>query len=223
MRRTRATAIVLAAVLAGLGCTREKTGAPPPSAPAGPTTPLFNGRDLAGWVQVLDSKWTVEDGALVSRQNPAGRRQGESWLITERDFGDFFLTLKFKVTPGGNSGVFLHDPLPRAERLRAADGGKPPWDAGFEANINATEPNYPTGSIWDIAKGKQGLEKPGEWNDMAIKVQDDQVWTWVNGQLAVDAVQHRSPRGAIGLQRHGTPQYKDKVVWFKDIVIQEIK
>jgi hypothetical protein len=204
------------------GCKEPVRTPEPPPAVATPAAPLFNGRDLTGWVQVLDSKWTVENGALVARQDPKGRREGESWLITEKDYGDFLLSLKFRVTPGGNSGVFLRDPVPRNERLRAADGGKPPWDAGFEANINAEEPNYPTGSIWEIAKGPPGLERPGEWNEMQVKVQGDRVWVWVNGKLAVEAAQKRSERGAIGLQRHGTERYRDKLVEFKDLTIQTV-
>ena len=80
---------------------------------------LFNGKDTSGWVQVLDSKWTVEDGVLLARQDPKGRRGGESWLITEKDFTDFLLAVKFRVTAGGNSGVFLRDPIARANRLAA--------------------------------------------------------------------------------------------------------
>jgi len=206
---------------ASIGCRDRRE--PPPPAPAGEPVSIFNGKDLTGWVQVLDSKWVVENGALVARQDPSGRREGESWLVTEKDYKDFELTLKFRITPGGNSGVFLRDPVPRAQRLAAADGGNPPWDAGFEANINSREPNYPTGSLWDLAKGPQGLEREGEWNDLMVKVQGDKVWTWVNGKLAVDATQSRSERGGIGLQRHGTAQYRDKVVEFKEISVQEIR
>ena len=144
---------------------------------------LFNGRDTSGWVQVLDSKWTVEDGVLIARQDPKGRREGESWLITEKDFTDFLLAVKFRVTPGGNSGVFLRDPISRADRMAAADGGNPgPWESGVEANINATDPEYPTGSIWAIAKGTKGVERAGDWNDMVVEVRGDSISTWVNGQ-----------------------------------------
>ena len=175
-------------------------------------------------MQVLDSKWTVEDGVLLARQDPKGRRDGESWLITEKDFTDFLLAVKFRVTPGGNSGVFLRDPITRADRLAAPDGGNPgPWESGFEANINAVDPEYPTGSIWAIAKGTKGVEHAGDWNDMVIEVRGDKVSTWVNGQPAVsNATQTRSQRGGIGLQRHGTPAYADKLVEFKQIDIQEL-
>jgi hypothetical protein len=225
--------VPLALVLSGLstvaafGCKSAPegaaTGAATPPVLSAPV-PLFNGKDTSGWVQVLDSKWTVEDGVLMARQDPKGRRDGESWLITEKDYTDFLLAVKFRVTPGGNSGVFLRDPKTRAERMAAADGGEPgPWEAGFEANINATDPEYPTGSIWAIAKGTKGVEKAGDWNDMVVEVRGDKISTWVNGQVAVsNATQTRSKTGGIGLQRHGKPEFKDKLVEFKEITIQEL-
>ena len=84
----------LDSALSTLGC--KSGGETPPaaaaSAAAAPPTltapvALFNGKDTSGWVQVLDSKWTVEDGVLLARQDPKGRRDGESWLITEKDYG----------------------------------------------------------------------------------------------------------------------------------------
>jgi hypothetical protein len=194
--------------------------APPPKDPV----PLFNGKDLTGFVQVLDSKWVVEKGVLMARQDPKGRRQGESWLITEKDYTDFILTLKFRVTKGGNSGVFLRDPVARAERLAAPDGGPPPWEIGMEANIqDSPKTDWPTGSVYSIGTAAaHDLDRPGEWNDMKVKVQGDQVTTWINDKLAVDVKQTRTKKGGIGFQRHGTPEYKDKLVELKDIIVQEL-
>jgi hypothetical protein len=213
------------AALSCFGC-KSAPATPPAATPPALSAPvaLFNGRDTSGWVQVLDSKWTVEDGVLLARQDPKGRRDGESWLITEKDYTDFLLAVKFRVTPGGNSGVFLRDPISRADRMAAADGGNPgPWESGFEANINATDPEYPTGSIWAIAKGTKGVERAGDWNDMVVEVRGDNISTWVNGQPAVaGATQTRSKRGGIGLQRHGKAEFADKLVEFKEISIQEL-
>jgi hypothetical protein len=223
---------------AGAGC--AATPAPAPVGPtpsaaapgavaaadieAGPFVALFNGRDTAGWVQVLDSKWVVEDGALVGRQDPAGRRGGESWLVTEKDYADFVLKVDYRITAGGNSGIFLRDPLSRADRLAAADGGTGPWEAGYEVNINNDEPVYPTGSVWAAAKGPGKLQKEGEWNHVLIKLQGQRIWTWVNGvaALAGDTLPERSSRGGIGFQRHGTPQYRDKVIEIKKVEIHEL-
>jgi hypothetical protein len=205
-------------------------GAAPAASPAaaaveaGPFTPLFDGKDTTGWVQVLDSKWLVEDGVLVARQDPAGRRAGESWLFTDKDYGDFVLRVRYRITPGGNSGIFLRDPVPRATRLAAADGGQGPWESGYEVNINNDEPVYPTGSVWDAAKGPGKLQHENEWNDVQIKIQGQQIWTWVNGVVALDGavLPARSTRGGIGFQRHGTPQYRDKVIEVKSVEICEL-
>ncbi len=197
--------------------------APTPVPPKDPVS-LFNGKDLTGFVQILDSKWVVEKGVLLARQDPKGRRGGESWLITEKDYTDFILTLKYRVTKGGNSGVFLRDPVSRADRKAAADGGPAPWEIGLEANIqDSPKTDWPTGSVYSIGTAAaHGLDKPGEWNDMKIKVQGEQVAVWLNDKLAVDVKQTRTKKGGIGFQRHGTPEYKDKLVELKDIMIQEL-
>ena len=197
--------------------------APAPAPPKDPVA-IFNGKDLTGWVQVLDSKWVVKDGVLSAKQDPKGRRQGESWLITEKDYTDFVLTLKYRVSKGGNSGVFLRDPVSRADRVAAKDGGAPPWEIGLEANIqDSPKTEWPTGSVYSIGTpAAHGLDKPGEWNDMKIKVQGEQITVWLNDKQAVDVKQTRSKKGGIGFQRHGTPEYKDKLVELKDIYIQEL-
>jgi len=217
------TAFLPAFLALGACSSGERTAQPPatPSAP-GAGVQIFNGRDLTGWVQVLDSKWTVENGVLLARQDPKGRREGESWLFTEKDYTDFILTLKFRVTPGGNSGVFMRDPLPRKERLAATDGGPKPLEAGLEAQICADDEEWSTGGIVFVQKAPKGLERPGEWNELKAKVQGDRVETWVNGQPAASGTQTKTKRGAIGFQRHGTPKFADKLIEIKDVYVQEL-
>jgi hypothetical protein len=206
------------------GCSaKEHASSPPSSAPqAGNAVRIFNGRDLTGWVQVLDSKWTVENGVLLARQDPKGRREGESWLFTEKDYTDFILTLEFRLTPGGNSGVFLRDPLTRAERMAAADGGPKPWEAGLEAQLCADDEDWSTGGIVFVKKAPKGLERPGEWNQFKAKVQGDHVETWINGQPAAEGTQSKTKRGAIGFQRHGTAKFADKLIEIREVYVQEL-
>ncbi|HKQ69101.1 MAG TPA: DUF1080 domain-containing protein [Polyangiaceae bacterium] len=221
---------VVPVLCVGVGCGGAAAVAPPPSpdtnaavvkTDAKPVA-LFNGKDLTGWVQVLDSKWTVNNGVLMAKQDPKGRREGESWLLTEKDYADFVLTLKFKVSAGGNSGIFMRDPIPRADRLKAADGGPNPWEIGLEANIQADNPDWSTGCVYAIGKAPKGLEKIGEWNDFKAKVQGNHVTVWINGQLGADTDQTRTKKGAIGFQRHGTPKYADKLVEIKEVYIEEL-
>jgi hypothetical protein len=66
--------------------------------------PLFNGQDLAGWVNVncAPSTWTVQDGMIVCSGKPIGE------LRTERMYQNLVLELEWQhLRPGGNSGVFV--------------------------------------------------------------------------------------------------------------------
>lgn len=186
---------------------------------------LFNGRDVSGWHHVLDSDWLARSGVMYSDQNPDGRLQGESWLFTAKEYEDFILRLEYRIAEGGNSGVFFRDPIPTRRRARAPDGGKPPpWEAGYEVNINNDHEVYPTGSVWATAPGPAKLQREGEWNSLKIKVQGKRISTWVNGQPAVIDFElpERSRRGGIGLQRHGGPAYRDKRIEFRRIEIREL-
>lgn len=72
--------------------------------------PMFNGRDLSGWVplNVAPDTFTVREGLIVSTGIPTGL------LRTERQYENFELELEWRhLKPGGNAGVFLwSDPLP---------------------------------------------------------------------------------------------------------------
>ena len=65
---------------------------------------LFNGKNLDGWVQRGGgkAKYRAEDGQIVGTTVP---NTANSFLCTDKDYGDFILELEFKVDPGLNSGV----------------------------------------------------------------------------------------------------------------------
>ena len=65
--------------------------------------PLFNGKDLTGWViKGKPEGWQVKDGIIRSE----GAKGGD-WLRSEKEYGDFILKLDWKVSKDGNSGVFF--------------------------------------------------------------------------------------------------------------------
>ena len=148
-----------------------------------------------------------------------------SWLLTKKNYKDFILRLQYRIAQGGNSGVFLRDPVPRDVRLNDKEGGAPPpWEASYEININNDEPVYPTGSIWATAKGPAKLQKEGEWNDVWVKIQGDRIWVKINGTTSLDGFKlpPRAEEGAIGFQRHGGEQYRDKLIEYRNVEIREI-
>ena len=83
-------------------------------------TPLFNGKDLTGWVNVncAPETWTVQDSMVHCDGVPTGA------LRTERMYENFILELEWRhLKPGGNAGVFI---LP-ARSLRPASRSCARW------------------------------------------------------------------------------------------------
>src|SRR5437763_12694569 len=62
-----------------------------------PFRPLFNGKDLTGWVTPEDkSLFTVEDGEIVGRTKEEKLKKNE-FLATAKSYGDFVLKAKVKI------------------------------------------------------------------------------------------------------------------------------
>src|SRR5262245_34801063 len=69
----------------------------------GPWVSLFNGKDLTGWVQHNGkATYVAKDGTIVGTSAP---KSPNSFLCTEREYGDFELEFDVWVHPELNSGV----------------------------------------------------------------------------------------------------------------------
>lgn len=132
--------------------------------PAGPPwTSLFNGRDLTGWVIKAKPEdraknfWRVEEGAIVA-DSSTNRHHDYVWLMTEKEYGDFELRLKFQAftNSSGNSGVQL--------RSRYDDAAF--WLDGPQLDIHPPGP-WRTGMMWDETRGHARWIYPnlpkGQW------------------------------------------------------------
>src|SRR5215217_7178895 len=75
----------------------------PRAADDGDFKPLFNGKDLSGWVTPEDKDlFKVEDGEIVGRTE--GNLKKNEFLVTDKNYGDFTLKAKVKIR-NGNSGI----------------------------------------------------------------------------------------------------------------------
>jgi len=192
-------------------------------------TPLFNGRDLAGWrgykMTTPPAGWSVVNGEIT-------RTTGGGDLITESDYANFELRLDWKIGPGGNSGIFYRG----TEEFEAIYWSAPEMQI-LDDGIHADGQNRLTsaGSDYGLYAAPAGVVKPvGEWNSVRIVVNGNKVEHWLNGQKVVE-YEFGSPdwtakvaaskfsqwpgygkatRGHIGLQDHG-----DRV-WFRNIRIK---
>ncbi len=167
------------------------------------TKSLFNGKDLTGWKvdKAQEKVWKVEDGTI----HYAGK--GGRDLTTAKNYKDFELWLDWKITKGGDSGIFLR--------------GQP--------QVQIWDNKEGSGGLYNNPKGKAGrvplvvADRPvGEWNTFYIKMVGSKVTVKLNDKLVVDNAEFiplgKSPpaTGPIMLQIHGSP------LWFRNIFIKEL-
>lgn len=160
------------------------------------TTSIFNGKDLTGWKVHGTEKWYVEDGELVCESGPDAEY---GYLATEKQYKDFELTVDFKQSADGNSGIFFRSSL---------DGTK---ISGWQVEV--APPNKDSGGVYE-SYGRGWLVKPdaeaqkalkyGEWNTMKIRVVGGHVTTWLNGVEMIDLEDEKIGKatGSIALQIH---------------------
>ena len=138
--------------------------------------PLFNGKDLSGWVSSGDpDAWGVKDGEIVTLKPGRG-----GWLRTDRMYRDFDLSLDFWMPEGGNSGV----------GLRGSSGGDPAF-TGFEVQILDTHDEEPglrnCGAVYEaVAPSEMAVYPPGRWNTYRIRLVGDVLDVWLNGRRIHD-------------------------------------
>jgi hypothetical protein len=175
---------------------------------------LFNGKDLTGWKIYGTEKWYVEDGQLVCESGP-DKKYG--YLATEKFYKDFDLTVEFKQEANGNSGVFFRSTIEGTKitgwQCEVAPKGR---DTG------GIYESYGRGWLKQIEDEKENILKPGEWNQMRLKVVGDRVQTWLNGVQMVDLTDEKigKANGSIALQIHDGGGIK---VRWRNLVIEEIQ
>jgi hypothetical protein len=186
--------------------------------------PLFNGKDLTGWIPYLwnsaakqqdtatpaSAVWSVENGVLICQGKPSG------YIRTEKEYENYKLSLEWRWAEGatrGNNGVLVHTSTPNALGV---------WPKSIEVQLAMGN----AGDFWvigtelmvpDVEKRRQGRrhfnltdnsEKPaGEWNRMEITAKGDELIVHVNGDLVNHATKCNVTRGAISLQSEGALAY----------------
>jgi 3-keto-disaccharide hydrolase len=194
---------------------------------------LFNGKDLAGWVNVntAEDTWRVENGMLVCSGHPIGV------MRTTKQYENFVLHVEWMHTePGGNSGMFLWSgpnanqgsPFPNGvevqmlelewPNLHKKDGKTPPvaYVHGelFGVGKVKTDPDNPRGprsmSIENRCKGR------GEWNTYDVVAVDGVLKLSVNGKF-VNGISHTTQKkGYISMESEGAK------IFFRNIRIMEL-
>lgn len=192
---------------------------------------LFDGQSLDAWrgyqSEAIPQGWRIEGDVLAFAD-------GDGDLVTREAYSDFELELEWKISPGGNSGIFylavlsdqpIYHSAPEMQILDDTahrDGGSRLTSAG---------------SNYALHPAPEGAVRPvGEWNEVRIVLRDRRVTHWLNGVMTADYTlgspewnalvagskfaawpeYGQALSGHIGLQDHGNP------VWFRDIRIRRL-
>ena len=179
---------------------------------------LFDGKTTAGWraynADTMPSGWQVVDGILTRVSRAAD-------IITKDQFGDFEVTLDWKLEPGGNSGLFYR----AVEGLEWIYHGAPEYALlDDERHSDGKNPLTSAGSVHSVYAPPRGVVKPaGEWNTSRVVAKGTHVEHWMNGvklleyeigspdwekrmnasKFATMPGYGRKPTGYIALQDHG--------------------
>ncbi len=188
-------------------------------------TMLFNGKDLTGWVQRNgEAEYKVENQEIVGISKP---NTPNSFLCTEKNYGDFILELEFKVDTAVNSGIQIRShSIPEFKDGRVygyqveIDPSKRGWNGGIydEARTGWLYPVSPYNTTAVTAL------KNNEWNHYRVEAIGNSIKTWVNGIPAADLLADLDSSGFIALQVHAfdmekKPWVDGTTVRFRDIRI----
>lgn len=201
---------------------------------------LFDGSNLDAW-EYPEGSWSIgEDGSIACHMEEVKGKGGETklkgkgYIWTKKEYGDFELTLQYKLSEGANSGVFYRstkdDPVHQGFEIQLMD------NEGFQKTHGEKEDRKLNGSFYDAhSPAPHQVNPPGSWNTLRLRCEGPIVQCWINEEqtFGVDvtkwtevgknpdgttnkfktAIKDKPKKGFVGLQNHG--QY----VWFKDIVI----
>ena len=207
---------------------------------------LFDGTTFKGWHQYNKTKmspaWSIEEGVMMF--TPDGEKYGGGHnIVTDNEYTNFELSLEWKISEGGNSGIFwgvkedqkYFEAYQTGPEVQVLDNERHP-------DAKANPKYHQAGALYDLVQPSQDVCNPAEsWNHVvlmvnhvsnkgSIKLNDTEIATFpVNGEpwkklvsgskfdneTFVDFGKFKT--GRIGLQDHGD------VVYYRNIKIREIE
>jgi len=199
---------------------------------------LFDGSNFDNWrgynSDSMYPEWTIVDSAMVYTPGKYGGKN----IITKKEYTDFILSLEWKISEGGNSGIFwsvFEDPK-----------YKEAYQTGPEIQVldnvkheDGKIPTHRAGALYDMIAPSKDVVKPvGEWNTCVIKIDHkNNIGVVTLNGTEIENFPVQGPKwdamvakskfatwkgfgkhktGHIGLQDHGNK------VWYRNIKIKEL-
>lgn len=174
---------------------------------------LFDGNNMDKW-------FTLGERNTFSVENSILTCSGEGGVVlrTKEVFEDYILRLSYKISEGGNSGVFLHA-VDHARDSRV----------GGEIQVLDSHGRDPSphiaGALYDVHAPQVNAARPhDQWNELEIHFEWPRLHVKLNGEVVQDIddlrdnhkTRYRVRFGNIGLQDHGSP------AWYRNIRIKDL-
>jgi hypothetical protein len=169
---------------------------------------LFDGKSMDAWDVSNKTRpmgWSVADGAMTNEPKANN-------LVSKEKFKDFRLDAEYKVSPKGNSGIYLRG---RYEMQVLDDAGQPTFDRGHMSIYGRKAPDV-------------GASKPaGEWQTAQITIVGNCVSATLNGKQIHNNARIPGITGGALDAKESEPgpimiQGDHEVVWFRKVVVTPI-
>ncbi|WP_367303207.1 DUF1080 domain-containing protein [uncultured Duncaniella sp.] len=163
---------------------------------------LFDGKTLGDWrgygMDAAPASWNVDDGAihLIGSGTGEAQMEGGGDLIFPHKFKNFELELEYRISKGGNSGIFY-----LAQEAAVNEDGEqvylPIWQSASEYQVLdndnhedaklGVDGNRQSASLYDMIPAKPQNARPyGEWNKAKITVYKGTVIHGQNGENVLE-------------------------------------
>ncbi|MCA9051901.1 MAG: DUF1080 domain-containing protein, partial [Planctomycetaceae bacterium] len=161
---------------------------------------LFDGQTAVDWETL--GPFAVKDGLLVASSS--------GLAVTQKSYSDFDLEFEWRLTPGGNSGVYYRADAAAAGGIAAYPG----TEYQLLDNAGHTDGNNPktsAGALYGVLPASNDFTRPvGDWNASRITARGGHVEHWMNGQRIV-TYDMESPEWKNALTEAKNPQIRTNV------------
>ena len=175
-----------------------------------PWVNLFDGESLNGWHKKGGkATYEVNDGEIIGRST---LNTPNTFLCSDKMYGDFILELEYKVDPKLNSGIQIRSnsiPTYRNGRVYGYQIEIDPSERAWSAGIYDESRRGWLNSLVDNPSAQKAF-KQNEWNHYRIEAIGDTIKTWINSVEASYLVDDMTSKGFIGLQVHGIGRNTEK-------------
>ncbi|EAR00134.1 DUF1080 domain-containing protein [Maribacter sp. HTCC2170] len=181
-----------------------------------PWVEIFDGETLNGWTQKGgEANYTVREGSIVGstiHDTP------NSFMTSDKMYGDFILELEYLVDSTMNSGIQIRSnsyPHYMHGRVHGYQIEIDPSDRAWSAGIYDEGRRGWLNNLIDNPDAQKGF-KQNDWNHYRIEAIGDTLKTWINGIPAAHLIDDKTASGFIGLQVHSIGKDKKEgteIIW----------